>query len=105
MFKLFVENDLISSNQSGFKPGSSCINQALPVTHEIYNSFDCGYEVRGFIFISRKLLTRFGTTLSCLNVLTMTYLAIYMILYRVFLYKRKQRVVLQSLRGPFSHLY
>ena len=27
MFKVFIENDLISPNQSGFKPGDSCINQ------------------------------------------------------------------------------
>ena len=26
MFKCFIENDLISPNQSGFKPGDSCIN-------------------------------------------------------------------------------
>ena len=47
MFKFFIENDLISPNQSGFKPGDSCINQLLSITHDIYKSFDCGYEVRG----------------------------------------------------------
>ena len=26
MFNFFIENKLISSNQSGFKPGDSCIN-------------------------------------------------------------------------------
>ena len=26
MFKFFIENELISPNQSGFKPGDSCIN-------------------------------------------------------------------------------
>ena len=35
MFKFFIENDLISSNQSGFKPGDSCINQLLSITHDI----------------------------------------------------------------------
>ena len=29
MFKFFIEKKLISSNQSGFKPGDSCINQLL----------------------------------------------------------------------------
>ena len=33
-------------NQSGFKPGDSCINQLLCITHDIYKSFDEGYEVR-----------------------------------------------------------
>ena len=46
MFEFFIENKLISSSQSGFKPGNPCINQLLSITHEIYNSFDEGLEVR-----------------------------------------------------------
>ena len=46
MFKFFIENELISPNQSGFKPGYSCINQLLAITQEIYKSFDDGFEVR-----------------------------------------------------------
>ena len=43
---VFLENNLISPNQSGFKPEDSCINQPLAITHKIYNSFDEGLEVR-----------------------------------------------------------
>ena len=43
----FIENELISPNQSGFKPGDSCTNQLLAITHEIYKSFDESFEVRG----------------------------------------------------------
>ena len=50
MFKFLIENDLISSNQSGFKSGDSCINQLLSITHDIYKSFDWDYEVRGGFF-------------------------------------------------------
>ena len=40
--------------QSGFKPGNSCVNQLLAITHEIFSSFDNNYEVRGiFLDISR----------------------------------------------------
>ena len=54
MFSFFIENGLISQNQSGFKPGDSCINQFLSITHEIYKSFDDGWEVRGvFLDISK----------------------------------------------------
>ena len=54
LFEIFIANELISSSQSGFKPGDSCINQLLFVTHEIYKSFDNGYEVRGvFLDISK----------------------------------------------------
>ena len=54
MFPLFIQNNLIASNQSGFKPGESCINQLWLITHEIWKSFDSGYEVRGvFLDISK----------------------------------------------------
>ena len=54
IFELFVEKDLISSNQSGFKPGDSCMNQLLSITHDIYISFDGCYELRGvFLDISQ----------------------------------------------------
>ena len=40
LFEFFIANELISANQSGFKPGDSCINQLLSITHEVYKSFD-----------------------------------------------------------------
>ena len=54
MFKFLLENNLISPNWSGLKPGDSCINQQLSITHEIYNSFNEGLEVRSiFLDISK----------------------------------------------------
>ena len=54
MFKFFIKNDLVSPNQSGFKPGDTCINQLLSITHDIYKSCDCVYEVSGvFLDISK----------------------------------------------------
>ena len=47
MFKFLIENNLISSDQSGFKPIDPCISQILSITHEIYKSFDDGFKVRG----------------------------------------------------------
>ena len=48
LFEYFIEKDLISQNQSGFKPGDSYINQLTSITHEIYQSFDDGLEVGSF---------------------------------------------------------
>ena len=45
MLTFFTENNLIYSNQSGFRCGNSCVNQLLAITHDIYNSFDEGFEV------------------------------------------------------------
>ena len=36
MYSFFIENYLISLNQSGFKQEDSCINQLLSITHDIY---------------------------------------------------------------------
>ena len=47
LFNFLLENNLILPKQSEFKPGDSCINQLLSITHEIYGSFDVGLEVRG----------------------------------------------------------
>ena len=92
MFNFFIENKLISSNQSGFKPGDSCINQLLSITHEIYKSFDVGLEVRSvFLDISKAYdkvwhdgiiykLTQNGISGNLLNLL------------EDFLKERKQRV-------------
>ena len=54
MFGFFIENDLISQHQSGFKPGDSSINQLLSITYEIYQSFDECFDVRSvFLDISK----------------------------------------------------
>ena len=45
--EFFAANNLNSLNQSGFKPAVSCINQLLSITHEIYQSFDKGFEILG----------------------------------------------------------
>ena len=46
IFENLTANKLILENQSGFKPGESCVNQLLSITHEIYNSLGKGFEVR-----------------------------------------------------------
>lgn len=46
MFDLLTDNDLISQYQSDFKPGDSCTNQLLPITHNIYKTLDDGLEIR-----------------------------------------------------------
>ena len=54
MFTIFTENNLISPNQSGFKPRDSCVNELLTITQKIFKLFDEGFEVRGvFLDISK----------------------------------------------------
>ena len=49
--KLFLANNLLAPNQSCFKQGDPCINELLSIiTHEIYSTFDDGFEVRNVFF-------------------------------------------------------
>ena len=58
LFNFFLENNLISPNQSGIKRGDSCINQLVSITPEIYNSFDEGLEVRSVFFDISKVFDK-----------------------------------------------
>ena len=100
----FIENELISSNQYGFKPGDSCVNQLVSITREIYKFFDEGHEVRGvFLDISKAFdkvwhdgiifkLTQNGISGSLLKLL------------RDFLSERRQRVVLNYQASTWANV-
>ena len=34
-----IQNNLLNSCQSGFRPNDSCINQLISITHNIYRAF------------------------------------------------------------------
>ena len=42
--------NLISENQSGFRPGDSCIDQLLSIAHKMYQSFGDNLKV-GAVFL------------------------------------------------------
>ena len=51
-----LEENLLNSNQSGFRPSDSCKNQLLEITHEIFEASDCNpsLEIRSvFLDISK----------------------------------------------------
>ena len=104
MFEFFTENELISQNQSGFKPGDSCISQLLCITHDIYQSLDDVLETRAiFLNISKafdkvwhegllfKLMLN-GISGNLLNFIT------------DFLYQKKQRVVLNGQHSSWTNV-
>ena len=56
LFNFFSQRNLICCNQSGFRPGDSCVNQLISIVHMIHKSFDANpsLEVRGvFLDISK----------------------------------------------------
>ena len=40
LYNYLIFNNLITTNQSGFRPGDSCTNQLLSLVHEIHAAFD-----------------------------------------------------------------
>ena len=90
LYEYLIENELISSRQSAFKPEDSCINQLLSITHDINQSFDNGFEVRSVFLdkVCRKgliyKLKQNGVAVNLLNTLA------------DFLKDRKQSVVLNG---------
>ena len=104
IFNYLTTNKLISNNQSGFKPGDSCVNQLLSITHEIYHSLDNGLEVRGvFLDISKAFdkvwheglilkLNQYGISENLLCLI------------KCFLKNRKQRVVLNGQTSSWTNV-
>ena len=89
-------NKLISENQSSFKPGDSCVNQLLSVTHEIYDSLGNGLEVKGVFLDISKAFDKvwYEGLILKLNQYRISENLIRLI--KCFLKKRKQRVVLNG---------
>ena len=58
MFSFFLANNILAPNQSFFKPRSSCINQLLSITFEIYSSFDGVFEVNSVLLDISKAIDK-----------------------------------------------
>ena len=93
-----IQNNLLNSCQSSFRPNDSCINQFISITHNIYGAFDANpsLEVRGvFLDLSKAfdkvwhegLLYKLKSNGINGNALQ---------LIKSFLHKRCQRVVLKG---------
>ena len=46
LYNHLVSNNLITNNQSGFRPGDSVTNQLMYLVHEIFKSFDCNENLQ-----------------------------------------------------------
>ena len=89
MFKFFIENELMSSNQFDFKRGDSCVNQLVSITHEIYKSFDEGQVWHDGI-ISKLTQNRIPGNLLKLSAF--------------FLSERRQRIVLNGQASTWTNV-
>ena len=104
IFNFFIENELISFNQSRFKRGDSCINELLAIIHEIYKSFDEGFEVRSVFLDTPKA---FGKVWHEVLIFELNQNAISDNLLNLlcdFLRNRKQRVLLNEQVSDWSNI-
>ena len=60
MFEFFIENSLITPNQSGFQTGNSGISQFISITYEIYNKYI-------YFLTYQKHLTKYDTKVFTKN--------------------------------------
>ena len=104
MFEFFSENELISHNQSGFRPGGSCINQLLCITHDIYQSPDDGLETRGVFLDISKAFDKVWQEVHVFKLKQNGISGNLLIVITDFLYHRKQRVVLNGQHSSWTNI-
>ena len=96
VYPYLIDKNLISSHHSGFKGGDSCINQLPSITHEIYKSFDEGFEIRGIFIDISKTFNRVWHDGLIFKLQENGISSKLLLLLKDFLKSRKQRVVLNG---------
>jgi exonuclease III len=80
-------NNLLSKNQSGFRPGDSTINQLLSITNDIYESFEHNAETRAVFLDISKAFDKVwheglihNSTLTVLEIMSWIFLQIFSVI-------------------------
>ena len=92
--------------KSRFRPGVSCVNQLLTITHETYKSFDDGLEVEGvFLNVSKTFdkVWHLGLLLRLLTSRVIFKWYLWKLSWKKFLYCCKQRVVLNRQHSSWKN--
>ena len=106
LFKYFDDNNLFTSNQSGFRPCDSCMHQLLSFMHEMYEVFNANPSLdvtRVFLDLSKTfdrvwhdgLMNKLNSLGICGNYYGMIH---------SFQSDRHQRVVLNGQSSNWSHV-
>ena len=67
LYNHLVRNKLLTSHQSGFRPGDSVTNQLVYFVHGIFKKFDCILKLDQFTWICPRLLIKCGMMGLSLN--------------------------------------
>ena len=106
LFKYLDDTNLLTSNQSGFRPGDSCVHQLLSITHEIYKAFHANpsLDVRRVFLDLSKALDRVWHDGLMYKLKTLGICGNYYVLIHSFLNDRHQRVVLNGQSSKWPHI-
>ena len=96
VYAFLNENSLLSSNQSGFRPGDSTINQLLAITSEIYEAFENYEETRAVFLDISKAFDKVWHEGLIFKLKSNGINGKLLILLQNFLHNRQQRVVLNG---------
>ena len=104
-YRFLIGNNLISRNQSGFRPGDSTINQLLSITAEIFEAFEDHDEVRAVFLDISKAFDKvwhegllFKLEQNGVNPVLLAF-------FKNYLFERKQRVVLNGTESNWEVIY
>ena len=98
IYDFLDQNCLLKANQSGFRPGNSCIHQLIAITHNIFTAFDGNpsLEVRSIFLDLSKAFDRVCHEGLIYNLKNIGINGKLLSLIESFLHNRYQRVVLNG---------
>ena len=106
LYNHFIDNNLITSNQSGFRPGDSVTNQLIYLVHEIHTSFDSieNSEVRSVYLDMSKAFDKVWHEGLIYKLKQNGINGNLLKLLKSYLSKRKQRVVLNGMESDWGDI-
>ena len=107
VYNHLISNNLISKNQSGFRPGDSCTNQLLTLTNDIHAAFDdrkC-LEVRSVYLDMSKAFDKVWHEGLIFKLEQNGVSGNLLALLKDYLHNRKQRVVLNGVESDWAPIF
>ena len=104
LYNHLIRNNLITNNQSGFRPGDSVTNQLLFLVHEIFKSFDClgNLEVRSVYLDMSKAFDKVWHEGLIFKLQQNGITGNFLKLLKNYLSNREQRVVLNGMHSDWG---
>ena len=106
IYNYLLTNKLLSPCQSGFKPGDSCADQLISITHEILSSLDNykPFETRGVFLDMSKAFDKVWHEGLIYKLKTLGITGKLLMLLKCFLSNRKQRVVINGQKSNWLNI-